>query len=46
MTQNEFLWLCNRNKIDPNVALENADLRNALITEDNAKVEKIFREEF
>ena len=46
MTQNEFLCLCNRNKIDPNVALENDDLRNALITEDNAKVEKIFREEF
>ena len=45
MTQNEFLWLCNRNKIDPNVALENDDLRNALITEANAKVEKIFREE-
>ena len=46
MTQNEFLWLCNRNKIDPNVALENDDLRNALQARDDAKVEKIFREQY
>ena len=38
MTQNEFLWLCNRNKFVPNVALENDDLRNALQARDDAKV--------
>tara|TARA_R100001377_G_scaffold64722_1_gene40234 strand:- start:1273 stop:1413 length:141 start_codon:yes stop_codon:yes gene_type:complete len=46
MTQNQFLWLCNRNTVDPDVALENDDLRNALQARDDAKVEKIFMEEF
>ena len=46
MTKNQFLWLCNRNTVDPNVALANDDLRNALQSRDDAKVEKIFREEF
>ena len=46
MTQNQFLWLCNRNTVDPDVALENDDLRIALQARDDAKVEKIFMEEF
>tara|TARA_R110000803_G_scaffold87722_1_gene154631 strand:- start:134 stop:274 length:141 start_codon:yes stop_codon:yes gene_type:complete len=46
MTKNQFLWLCNSNTIDPNLALENYDLRKALQTSDDVKVEKIIREEF
>ena len=46
MTKNQFLLLCNSNTIDPNFALENDDLRKALQTSDDVKVEKIIMEEF
>ncbi len=46
MTQNEFLCLCSRYTIDPDIALENDDLRNALQAKDNAKVKKILKEQF
>jgi len=46
MTQNQFLALCMKYAIEPSVALENDDLREALRARDANEVERILREEF
>ena len=46
MTKNEFLTICIANNIDPEIALENKNLSNALCKRDDKKVEKIIKEEF
>jgi hypothetical protein len=46
MTKNEFIAICLENSIEPNIALENDKLNNALCDRDDEKVEKIIKEEF
>lgn len=46
MTQNEFAALCGKYLIDPDLALENDNLRKALEQKDAAEVERILKEEF
>lgn len=46
MTQNEFLSLCMRYTVPPELALENEALIEALAARDDAEVERILREEF
>ncbi len=46
MTRNEFLAICIANSVDPEIALENDKLNNALCDRDDEKVEKIIKEEF
>jgi hypothetical protein len=46
MTKHEFIAICLENSIDPNIALENDKLNNALCDRDDEKVEKIIKEEF
>ena len=46
MTKHEFIAICLENSIEPNIALENDKLNNALCDRDDEKVEKIIKEEF
>jgi hypothetical protein len=46
MTKEKFSQLCSENLVSPEIALENDDLRNALQTRNDERVEKIFKEEF
>lgn len=46
MSRNQFAALCAQYAIDPAVALENDELRAALLARNNAEVERILKEEF
>jgi len=46
MTKHEFLSECGSRYIDVNIALENNDLRDALLERDDAKVIDILDNEF
>ena len=46
MTKNEFIAICLKNSINPDIALDNENLSNALYNRDDKKVEKIIKEEF
>jgi len=46
MTKIEFLAICIANSIDPEIALDNENLTNALRQRDDKRVEKIIKEEF
>ena len=46
MTKIEFLAICIDNSIDPEIALDNENLTNALRQRDDKRVEKIIKEEF
>jgi hypothetical protein len=46
MTRNEFLPLCGELLIDPDIALDNDDVRAALQNRDDAAVLRILTEEF
>jgi|TARA_R110000796_G_scaffold128705_1_gene244311 hypothetical protein len=47
MTRNEFFALCEDHLIDPNIALENKNIANALFIRASAtKIEQILKEEF
>ena len=46
MTKEKFSQLCNENLVSPEIALENDELRNALQTRNDKRVEEIFKEEF
>lgn len=46
MTQNQFLTLCNEHCIDPDIALDNDDLCQALKDRDDDKVIEIIINEF
>jgi hypothetical protein len=46
MTQHDFYQLCSDHWIDPDIALENDDLRQALKDKDDAKVAEILTNEF
>jgi hypothetical protein len=46
MTQNQFFTLCNDHCIDPDIALENDNLRQALKDKDDKKVIEILTNEF
>ena len=46
MTREQFLILCNRYTVAPEVALENQDLVTALRAKDQGEVERILREDF
>ena len=46
MTKSKFLQLCNESAVDPDIALENDDLRDALQSKDDKRVAEILVEEF
>ena len=46
MTANQFAVLCGIYCIDPHVALENEELREALKARDDKKVERILKTQF
>ena len=46
MTRNEFLAICIANSVDPDIAIDNENLTNALRQRDDELVEKIIKEEF
>lgn len=46
MTQNQFAALCGELTIDPAIALENDNVRQALKDKDDQAVERILKEEF
>ena len=46
MTKYEFIAICLENNIDPDIALNNENLSNALCNRDDEKAEKIIKEEF
>lgn len=46
MTQTEFIIACGQNEIDPAIALENPEVRQALREKDSEKVKTILREQF
>jgi hypothetical protein len=46
MTSNEFNNLCQSHAIDPSIALENDNIREALLLLDDEKVEEVLIAEF
>jgi hypothetical protein len=46
MTRHEFLMACGEALIDPGIALENDELRDALCCGDDAEVLRIITEDF
>jgi len=46
MSRNEFLAICIANSVDPEIALDNENLTNALLQKDDERAEKIIKEEF
>ena len=46
MTANMFAWLCTDSAVDPEIALENEAIREALAARDDDEVKRILLEEF
>tara|TARA_R100000951_G_scaffold16512_3_gene13019 strand:+ start:3160 stop:3300 length:141 start_codon:yes stop_codon:yes gene_type:complete len=46
MTKSQFLQLCHDIAVDPDIALENDNLRDALQSKDDKRVVEILVEEF
>jgi len=46
MTQTDFLTLCLKHNLTPDIALENDDLLQALRERDDAEVQRIIEQEF
>lgn len=46
MTQNQFVALCVKNNIAPEIALENDDIVEALCARDDILVEQLIQEQF
>jgi hypothetical protein len=46
MTAIEFIALCESVGVDPQIALENENLREALRNKDDARIAEILKEEF
>ena len=46
MTELKFMTLCGKYLIDPHIALENVDLKDALSKRDDKLVKKILQENF
>ena len=46
MTKNQFDALCSKYLIDPSIALENEDVRNALKQKDTDRIEYLLKNNF